>query len=149
MDFYELSIAALLSGSAQLVVSMLLMGLLWPLASKVHKSLESSPIYRPNNDWRMSIYLPFVSPFVNGFMTALAYRLLGTSGSLPLGFFSVALPWNVGIEFGVALWFVGAFHGIFIDHCCYRQSLNVTLWFQFMTFVQAIVSGAAIGYWLM
>jgi hypothetical protein len=149
MNIYDLVIAALLSGAAQLAVSMAVTALLWkPFAKQVHESFERSPIFRPMSDWRMGIYVPFVSPFVSGFLTAVAYQMFASSLSLPLGIFTLPLPWNVGVEFALTLWFVGAFHGIWIDHCCYRQSIHVTIWFQALTLVQALVRGAVIGFWL-
>ena len=83
-------------------------------------------------------------PFVNAALTACAYVVLRKAINVE----AFGSEYTAGAHFAAILWAVGPAHGLLIDWCMYRVSLNLAMMFLVSTFLQALVNGAVVSSFL-
>ncbi|KAL6076967.1 hypothetical protein QOT17_002659 [Balamuthia mandrillaris] len=137
----------LASGFAQIVASHVLMfGCWYPLGKRVDRELCTNQAFRPMNDLRMGLYMPFISPFVHAILLICARSVFG--GALNAYFASYDSPIYAGMAFSLAFWLLGQAHGIIIDYCCYKHNIFMSFWFLLLSAVLQAVNGAVV-FWML
>ena len=169
----QLFYAVVASGFAQIVCSLafhVLFATWTTLGARASKEMRTNPAIRPMTDLRMGLYCPFMYvrcwwlataresasvlnrvrlcctslPFVNAALLACAFVVFDKSID-HRAFNSVYMA---GAQFGGVLWAVGPAHGILIDWCMYKTSINIPMLFLVATFLQYLVNGAVVASFL-
>jgi hypothetical protein len=125
------------SGGAQFAANLVMSGLSKVLGygaaveEELHRKPADGGIFRGMDDVRM-LYAPLVSPFASAALLAWVARAL-------------AVPATDGVKLSMALFAVGAAHGLLIDYTTYRISARTVAYFLLCTAVNAAINGSLLA----
>lgn len=122
------SLAQILSGGAcQVILSRL------PFGRRASAELATNKVFRRMDSPGMT-YVTAGAPFVSTLLFLFAYHTLGCA------------PAVTPLRAALVMWLCGACHGVFIDHCSIRYSLDVAAFFAASTCAGAAVMGWTVQY---
>jgi len=122
------SFAQIVSGGAcQMILSIL------PFGRRASAELTTNKVFRKVDSLGMA-YVIAGAPFVSTLLFLFAYHTLGCAPSV------------TPLRAALVMWLCGACHGIFIDHCSIRYSLDVAAFFMASTCAGAAVMGWTVQY---
>eukprot|EP01116_Phalansterium_solitarium_P008791 TRINITY_DN22758_c0_g1_i1.p2 TRINITY_DN22758_c0_g1~~TRINITY_DN22758_c0_g1_i1.p2 ORF type:complete len:171 (+),score=22.64 TRINITY_DN22758_c0_g1_i1:65-514(+) len=144
LSLLQLVKSSILSGALQFTAGAVMMLVFSSWGHRVFNELNHNAAFRPQSDFRMGVYVPFLCPFVNAFLLGLMFQHVLVN--IPL---TASLPaWQSGAVVSFLLWLTNTAHGIVIDWCCYRISALLTVWMMLCTLAQSVVNGAVTSWML-